>query len=106
MKRNKSENDTMTESELQKIYNVPIYPRGPKIHSDRKFVNIDDGSLKGSQWTCFIVKDNESFYYDSFGGSPDKFLLNLIPKPKTYHNYKIQDIILNYAVHIAYNISI
>ena len=75
MKKHKLKNDTMNESELQIIYNYPIYPRDSKIYSDRGFVNIDDGRLGGSYWVCFIVKNNKSFYYDSFGGAPDKFLL-------------------------------
>ena len=48
--------------------------------------------MGGIHWTCFIVKGNESFYFDSSGGTPDKFLLNQLPKPKIYHNYKIQGI--------------
>ena len=85
-------NDTMNESELQNIYNHPIYPRDSKIYSEKGFVNIDNGSQGGTHWTCFIVKDNKSYYFDSFGGAPDKFLLNQLPKPIIYHNYKIQDI--------------
>ena len=41
---------------------------------------------------CFVIKDNNSFYFDSFGGAPDKSLLNQLPKPILNHNYKIQDI--------------
>ena len=85
----------MKESELQKIYNYNIYPRGSKIYSDRGFVNIDNGSQGGTNWTCFIVKDKKSCYFDSFGGAPDKFLSNQLPKPIIYHNYKIQDIYSN-----------
>ena len=92
MKKYKLKNDTMNESQLQKIYNYPIYPRDSKIYSDRGFVNIDDGRMGGSHWTCFIVQDNKSYYFDSFGGQPDKFLLKQLPKPIIYHNYKIQDI--------------
>ena len=82
----------MNESELQRVYNYPIYLRDSKMYSDRAFVNVDDGSMGGSHWTCFIVKDNKSFYYDSFGGTPDKFLLNQLPKPITYLNFEIQDL--------------
>ena len=71
---------------------IKIYPRDSKIITDKEFVNIDNGSFGGSHWTCFIVKDNKSYNYDSFGGAPDKFLLNQLPKPIIYHNYKIQDI--------------
>ena len=82
----------MNETELPKIYNYPIYPRDSKIYSDRGFVNIDNGSRGGTHWTCFIVKDNKSFYFDSFGGQTNKFLLKQLPKPIIYHNCKIQDI--------------
>ena len=92
MKKYNLKNDTMNETELQRIYNYPIYPRDSKIHSDKGFINIDDGSKGGTYWTCFIVKDNNSFYFDSFGSQPDKFILNQLPKPIIYHNYKIQDI--------------
>ena len=92
MKKYKLKNDTMNESQLQKVYNYPIYPRDSKIYSDKGFVNIDNGSMGGSHWTCFIIKDNKSYYFDSFGGNPDKFLLNQLPKPIIYHNYKIQNI--------------
>ena len=91
MKKNNSKNDTMSESQIKKIYNSPIYPKGSKTYSDKCFVNIDNGSQGGTHWTCFIVKVNKSYHFDSFGGQPDKFLLNQLPKPTIYHNYKIQD---------------
>ena len=92
MRKYKLKNDTMNESQLQKIYNYKIYPRDSKIYSDKGFINIDNGSQGGTHWTCFYIKDNKSYYFDSFGGTPDKFLLNQLPKPIIYHNYKIQDI--------------
>ena len=92
MKKHKLKNDTMNESQLQKVFNYPIYPRDSILYSDKGFVNIDNGSQGGSHWTCFIVKDNKSYYFYSFGGQPDKFLLNQLPKPIIYHNYKIQSI--------------
>ena len=66
---------TMIESEIQRVYSYHIYPRDSKIISDKGFVNIDNGSKGGTHWTCFIVKDNKSYYFDSFGGALDKFLL-------------------------------
>ena len=48
--------------------------------------------MNATHWTCFIVKDKKIFYFDSFGGQPDEFLPNQLPKPILYHNYKIQDI--------------
>ena len=90
MKKYNLKNDTMNEFELQKNYNIEIYPRDSKIYLDRSFINIDDGSQGGTHWTCFIVKDNKSLFFDSFGGAPDKFLLNQLPKPIINHIYKIQ----------------
>ena len=88
----KLKDDTMNESQLQKIYNYPIYPRDSKIYSDKGFVNIGNYLNGGSHWCVFYIKDNKSYYFDSLGGSPDKFLLKQLPKPIIYHNYKIQDI--------------
>ena len=48
--------------------------------------------MGGSDWTCFIGKDKKSYYFGSFGGQPDIFLLNQLHKPKIYHKYKKQDI--------------
>ena len=93
MKKYKLKTDTMNESELQRVYNYLIYPRDSKIYSDKGFVDIDNGSMGGIRWICFIIKDNKSYYFDSFGVQPDKFLLKQLPKPIIYHNYKIQDII-------------
>ena len=81
----------MNESQFQKIYNFRIYPRDSKVYSLKGFLNIDNRSQGGTHWTCFIVKDNKSYYFDSFGGQRDKFLLNQSPKPIIYHNYRIQD---------------
>ena len=92
MKKINLKNDTMNESELQRLYNFPIYPRGSKIYSDKGFVNIDEGSQGHTHWNCFIVKDNQSYYFDSFGVQPDNFLINQLPKPIINHKYKIQDV--------------
>ena len=35
MKKYKLKNDTMNESQLQRVYKYPIYPRGSKIYSDK-----------------------------------------------------------------------
>ena len=52
----------MNESELQRVYNSEIYPRDSKIYSENGFVYLDNGSLDGSHWVCFIVKNNKSYY--------------------------------------------
>ena len=65
----------MNEFQLQKSYNYPVYHRDLKIYSDKGFVNINNGTQGGTHWTCFIVKDNKTFYFNSFGGQPDKLYL-------------------------------
>ena len=82
---------TMNESELRKVYVFPIFPRDSNLILDKGFVNIDYGQMGGTHWTCFYIKDNKSYYFDSFGGTPDKLLLNQLPKTIIYHNLKIQD---------------
>ena len=48
--------------------------------------------MGGTHWTCFHVKDNISFYFDSFDGQPNKFILEQLPKRITFHNFEIQHI--------------
>ena len=72
IKRNNLDNDTKKESELKRVF----FPRDSKINSDKRFVNIDNGSQGGSHWTCFLIKDKRYYYFASFGGAPDSFLLN------------------------------
>ena len=48
----------MNESELEKIYNYPIYPRDSKIHLDKGFVIIDDCRMGGTDWTFYVKKIN------------------------------------------------
>ena len=73
MKKHNLKNDTMNEPQLQKYSNYPIYPRDSKIYSNQGFINIDNGSMGGSHWCAFYVKNNKPFYFDSFGGTPGKF---------------------------------
>ena len=44
MKNYKLKNDSVNDSQLQRICNYPLKPRDSTIHSDRGFVTIDDGS--------------------------------------------------------------
>ena len=80
----------MNESQLQKNYSFPIYPRDSNIYSDKGFVKIAKGRMRGTHGTCFIAKVNKSYYFDSFGGEAGKFPLNHFYKPIIFHNSKIQ----------------
>ena len=35
--------------------------------------------MGGFHWTCFIRIDKKTYYFHSFGGQPDKFLLEQLP---------------------------
>ena len=63
MKKYSIKNNTMNESDVQRVNIYPIDPRDSKITSDRRFVNIDNGSIGGSHWTCFTIKDKKSFSF-------------------------------------------
>ena len=95
MKKYFLKSDTMKDSELQRNYIYKIDIRDSKKYSEKRFVKIDNGSQGGTHWICFIVKDIKSFYIDWIGGQSDKFLLNQVPKPMMYPNYKIQDFYSN-----------
>ena len=82
----------MNEFDLQRVHKYKKYIRDSIIKTGKRFVNLDNGSGGGSHWTCFILKDNKSYYFDSFGGQPDKLLLNQKPTQFVYHNYKNQDV--------------
>ena len=54
----------------------------------------------------FIVKDNKSYYFDSFGGQPDEFLRNHLLKPIKFHSYEVQDVVSqlcgSYCLYLMY----
>ena len=78
--------DLINTLSIAKIYDVDIYPRESKIKTTKGICIIDDGSHGGTHWVAFYA----SRYFDSFGGPPDKWLIEQLPKPITYHNYSIQ----------------
>ena len=92
MRKYKMKEDTRSEKELQTLDNIPMYPRDSKIYSDKRLINKDNGSMGRSRWTCFYVEINKSIFFDSFGGQPDKFIREQLPKPIIFHKYKIQAI--------------
>ena len=53
MNRNIWKDDTITGSDLQKVYIYHIYPRDSKTTTGKGFVNIDNGQMGVIQWTCF-----------------------------------------------------
>ena len=93
MKKRSLKDDTMNGTQNKEciiiLYTLEIKETFQMV---RAFVNIDNGSQGGTHWCCFIIKDNKSYYFDSFGGVPDIFSLNQLLKAIIYHNYEIQDV--------------
>ena len=48
--------NTTNESDLQRVFKFPTSPRDSKIHSDKEFTNIDNGSLRELIGLVFISK--------------------------------------------------
>ena len=92
-------NQTMKTSDLEeilymaKIDDVEIYPGESKIKTSKGICNIDDGSQGGTDRVAFYVSTiHESEYFNSFGGPPDTWLIEQLPKAIKYYNYIIQGI--------------
>ena len=46
----------MKESDLQRVYNFPIYLRDSEICSEKGFVNVDNRERNSTYWTFFYSK--------------------------------------------------
>ena len=46
--------------------------------------------MGGTHWTCVYIKDIKSHCFHSFAGYPDRFLLQPLPKPITFHIVKVK----------------
>ena len=70
LKKFNLKNGIMNEFEIRRIHK---YPLTSHIKSDQGIVNIDDDSMAGSHWTCFIVKDNKSYFLTASEAVPINF---------------------------------
>ena len=81
----------MNESDLKKNLSDLFDRRDSKIHTNKGFVSFDNEQQGDTHWNCFYIRDNadsmshvghtrKSFYFDSFRGVTDKFLINYLPK--------------------------
>ena len=55
-----------------------FYPKFSKVNTNKRFVNIDIGSMGGTHCTCCYIKDNRSYYFDSLGGPSVNFILQQV----------------------------
>ena len=50
-----SKDNTMTESDLQRVYNYYVCLRDSKITTNKRFVNIGKRQLSDNHWTCSFL---------------------------------------------------
>ena len=50
-------------------------------------LNLEDTGESGSHWVAFIIKGNNAFYCDSFGGMPPKILQEFCKNRKLHLGY-------------------
>ena len=62
------------------------------ITIEKKFKNVDNGSIDWTHWTCFYIEDHKAFYFDCFGWQHDNFLPNYLPKPIVSHKFETQGV--------------
>ena len=53
----------MTETDLKRVLNYYIYPRDPTLNTGKGVVIINNGTMGGTHWTCFCIKDNELIFF-------------------------------------------
>lgn len=66
-------------------------PKKP-LRNECAVVNIDKYTGPGTHWVAYCKKNNEIFYFDSFGALPPckelvQYFNSGIDKPKIYYNY-------------------
>ena len=81
----------MNETDSKKVYNYPIYPGYSKINTNNGFVNINNGSMGGTHWTRFYIKDNA----DSRGVTLTLPENHSTLKKVHFNNYENQSPIIN-----------
>ena len=49
---------TMNDTQLKRVHKYLIDPADSKKTTVERFLNIDNGHMGGTNWTCFNIKDN------------------------------------------------
>ena len=93
---------TMNESELERVYKNPIYPKNSKKYSDKGFVTIDNESQGGTHWTAFYVKITNHITLIVSVVNQISFYLIIYLNQKYIINIKFRIIILNYVAHTTH----
>ena len=65
--------ELMTEIDLKKVYMYLIYPKSYIRSTNNGFLNLDNGNMGVTNWTCFYIKILSHSEFIFFGGQCDKF---------------------------------
>ena len=91
-KNYKVKDDAVKENEIKKLTTFLFILEVLKIATNEETLKIDNRSMCGTHYSCFYLKNFESFYLGSFDGRFDEVLLKQIPKRITFHIFEWQDI--------------
>ena len=64
-------------------------PRRPK-RNECGILNLDDSSGKGTHWVCWYKKNNENYYFDSYGVQPPLELKRYLKDTIFYNTERLQ----------------
>ena len=84
--------------------------KGKSSKNECLILNLDDGSGKGTHWTCLYVNNNLRYYFDSFGLPPPLEILNYCSNyvDIKYSDHKIQKINViicgQYSIYVLYKL--
>ena len=106
--------------ELCDVYNVPlrgIYMKDmlpKKIQNGNYIINLESsngGQNNGTHWTCLVVRNKDTMFYDPYGAPPSIEIRNFVQQRKNAHlgfnNWVVQDLksencgyfVLSFLVH-------
>jgi hypothetical protein len=73
-------------------------------------LNLDHSNNDGTHWTCLFIKNEEMYYFDSYGYPPPLEVEDYYnDKERYYSSFKIQDygevICGHYCIYVLYNLS-
>ena len=64
-------------------------------------INLDSNVGPGTHWTCYYIRNNKKYYFDSYGLDPPTELQNYLGKSVVCSTFQIQDIGTSICGHLC-----
>ena len=61
-----------------------------KTTNECMVINTDHSSNPGTHWTCLLIRNGESFYFDPYGFSPPLEVISYCEEPRYFSSFPIQ----------------